>query len=696
MAWLEFLGRFHPVFLHLPIGLLVGALGLELLNQKTKSTGLNAAILSLLFWGMITAIITAMLGYFLQWEGGYEERLLNIHKILGISTSALSVVVFLLRKFGTNRRIYLSVFALTTAVLLLAGHFGGALTHGSSYLTDKMPNGLRSVLGLPPKAAPEAEAVAVDASSLVFQDVIQPIFRQKCTSCHNPEKAKGELLLHNQAGVEKGGKDGPLFIAGDVDNSLLIQRIHLPVTNEDHMPPEGKKQLSEDEVALIEWWVQNHKTFEDRIQDVDVPESIQAVFAKSIKPENPVFRLELKDPGEKKLTSLRNEGVKVMRLAAENPLVEINMSYRQDLEPDFLKKLFPIADQIAYLNLSKSNVTDAMVKDLGRFPHLVRLYLDNTSITDAALEAIQGMEYLQYLNLYGTAVTDAGLVNLENLPQLQELFLWQTGVTDAGVQELSAKKPSLEINTGISGSNLGAIIPLQAPVIQTDETLFTDSLQVQLMLNVDGIKVFYTLDGSDPDSTSLLYNGPFTIKRTTEIRAFATKPGWQSSPIGSKQLIRSKYRPREVSLSVPPNQKYQGSGPSTLIDFHKGSNQFGDGQWLGFEKQDVTATLDMGSAVPVSHVTVSCLENASSWIFFPRGIQIEISNDGKSWKRQAQETYPEATGAATPAIKNFLVTFPEQSARFVRVKVTGQKTNPRWHPNPGEPCWLFVDEILVD
>ncbi|MCB0599749.1 MAG: chitobiase/beta-hexosaminidase C-terminal domain-containing protein [Saprospiraceae bacterium] len=696
MSWLEFLGRFHPVLLHLPIGLLIGAFGLELIQRKSRSAGMNAAIQSLLFWGMVTAIVTALLGFFLQWEGGYEERLLNIHKYLGISTAVLSVVVYLLKKTTTDHRAYLPVFGLTTTVMLLAGHFGGSLTHGSSYLSDQMPNGLRSLLGLPPKSAPVEEITSVDASSLVFQDVIQPIFRSKCTSCHNPEKAKGELLLHNQEGVEKGGKDGALFIAGDVENSLLIKRILLPLDNEDHMPPEGKKQLTEDEVALMEWWINNHRSYEDRIQDVSVPDNIQAVFAKSVKPENPVFRLDLKDPGEKKLTSLRNEGVKVMRLAAENPLLEINMSYRQDLEPDFLKKLFPIADQIAYLNLSKSNVTDDMIRDLGRFPHLVRLYLDNTSITDAGLESLKGLEYLQYLNLYGTGITDAGLTHLESLPHLEELYLWQSQVSDAGVEALQAKIPGLEVNTGITGNNLGGVIPLQAPVIQVDETLFTDSVQVQLILNVDGIRVYYTLDGSDPDTTSNLYSKPVTIKRTTEIRTFATKPGWQSSPVGSKQLIRSKYRPQDVTLNVPPNPKYQASGPSTLIDFNKGSNQFGDGQWLGFEKQDVTATLDMGSAVPLSHVTISCLENASSWIFFPRGIQVEVSSDARNWKNVVRESYPEATEAASPALKNFLVTFPEQNARYVRVKITGQKTNPRWHPNPGEPCWLFMDEILVD
>ena len=696
MSWLQFLGRFHPVILHLPIGILIGAFGLEWINRRRPKSGLDSAIQPLLFWGMVTAVITALLGFFLHWEGGYEARMLNLHKYLGIGTAALSCVIYFQKKTGFLKPWYFPMFGLTIITLLLAGHFGGSLTHGSAYLTDRIPPGMRNMLGMPEATDLTQEAVEIDSETLVFQDLIQPIFRRKCTSCHNPEKAKGELLLHNQEGVEKGGKDGPLFVAGDPESSLLIKRIHLPLDNEDHMPPDGKTQLTDDELTLIEWWISVHQGFTDRVADVKITDPVQAIFDKSRKIENPVFAMDLKDPGEKRLVSLRDQGVKVMRLAAENPLLEINMSYRSDLPDNFLRQLDPVADQIAYLNLGKTNVGDEMLSNLSRFKHLVRLYLDRSAITDVGLQYVNGLPYLEYLNLYGSAITDDGLSQLDNLPELKEIYLWQTKVTDEGIKELTTRYPQLMVSTGLSATEIGSVIALQPPVIQVDETLFTDSVLVRLILNMDEVNMYYTLDGTDPDSTSLRYSGPFYVKRTAEVKAFAAKEGWKPSPVDSKQLIRSKYRPKQVTLDKSPNQKYQAQGPGTLIDFNKGTNQFGDGKWLGFEKQDVTVTLDMGASIPISTVTVGCLENASSWIYFPRGIQVMVSVDGKQFKPAGKASFPEATQANAPATKNFTVTFPQQQARYIRVVAIGQKTNPRWHPNPGEPCWLFMDVILVD
>ena len=83
--------------------------------------------------------------------------------------------------------------------------------------------------------------------AIVFDHVIKPILEAKCIGCHNPDKLKGKLILTDSASIHKGGKTGKLFVAGNPDKSLLIQRIHLPHENKKHMPPAGKTQLTPDE-----------------------------------------------------------------------------------------------------------------------------------------------------------------------------------------------------------------------------------------------------------------------------------------------------------------------------------------------------------------------------------------------------------------------------------------------------------------
>jgi len=46
--------------------------------------------------------------------------------------------------------------------------------------------------------------------------------------------------------------------------------------------------------------------------------------------------------------------------------------------------------------------------------------------------------------------------------------------------------------------------------------------------------------------------------------------------------------------------------------------------------------------------------------------------------------------------KNFVVNFPKQNTQFVKVVINSNLQNPKWHPAPGAPCWVFIDEIMVD
>ena len=114
------------------------------------------------------------------------------------------------------------------------------MTHGEDYLWAKG----------------DGEAVVLTEESVVFEAVIQPIFKQKCEVCHNDQKTKGALNMSSIAKLLKGGKNGAIWKAGDPLNSHFIQRAKLPIDNKKHMPPKGKAQLSPDEVLLLTAWVQ--------------------------------------------------------------------------------------------------------------------------------------------------------------------------------------------------------------------------------------------------------------------------------------------------------------------------------------------------------------------------------------------------------------------------------------------------------
>ena len=100
------------------------------------------------------------------------------------------------------------------------------------------------------------------------------------------------------------------------------------------------------------------------------------------------------------------------------------------------------------LDLRRTQVTDAGLKELAGLKSLQALDLGDTKVTDAGLKELAGLKNLQTLDLCNTQVTDAGLKELAGLKSLQALDLRSTQVTDAGLKELAGLKNLQTLNLG--------------------------------------------------------------------------------------------------------------------------------------------------------------------------------------------------------------------------------------------------------
>jgi hypothetical protein len=139
-----------------------------------------------------------------------------------------------------------------------------------------------------------------------------------------------------------------------------------------------------------------------------------------------------------------------MPLAANTNLLSVNFSLAgSKIDDAALESLKGVTDQIVWLNLANTSVTDKGLAALTGLKNLRRLHLEKTGIGDDGLAAVKGLAELQYLNLYSTKVSDKGLANLGGLKKLKNVYLWQTSVTDAGAADLAKALPGLYINRGI-------------------------------------------------------------------------------------------------------------------------------------------------------------------------------------------------------------------------------------------------------
>ncbi len=152
----------------------------------------------------------------------------------------------------------------------------------------------------------------------------------------------------------------------------------------------------------------------------------------------------------KALEKLNQAGAVAIPLAANTNVVSVNFSMAGAKVNDAaLEDLKPLAEQLVWLNLAGTSVTDAGLKSLAAFKNLQRLHLERTAVGDEGLGAVGGLAELRYLNLYSTKVTDKGLGALKNLKKLQSLYVWQTAVTEEGAKGLNGALASLKINRGV-------------------------------------------------------------------------------------------------------------------------------------------------------------------------------------------------------------------------------------------------------
>jgi uncharacterized membrane protein len=253
---LLFAGRLHPLLVHLPIGMMVALAALELAALLPRYKNANASAGFILALAAPLAVVTALCGWLLSQEGGYDETLLAWHQWLGIATAAGCVVTAMLFCSGKSA-VYRASLLVTVTVLMAAGHLGGSLTHGSDFLTRYAPWPLNKLLGVASVETIPPAMVVKDPSLLpIFAGVIQPVLAANCTVCHGAKKSKGKLRLDSLAALLKGSEDGVVIKPGDAEQSPLVQRLLLPLASDDHMPPEGKKQPTADEIALLKWWVE--------------------------------------------------------------------------------------------------------------------------------------------------------------------------------------------------------------------------------------------------------------------------------------------------------------------------------------------------------------------------------------------------------------------------------------------------------
>jgi len=442
-----FAGRLHPLILHFPIVLIILTLLFEVAGRYYRLKVGENTVMVLLIAAAVSALVSIAAGFFLFASGEYSGNLMERHFWAGAITGAaifITLGLFYIHR-STSRYYYLYFggLLLTNAAVGYTSHLGGSITHGQDYLTEHLELLFHAFEGEDEKA---------ESEMLVYEDMIDPIFEAKCISCHNAQRAKGELLLTTHKDILKGGESGqPSVTQGAPQESELYKRVILPQDHKDRMPPEGKTPLQESEIALLKFWIASGATDTLKVVHAQQVDTMQQVV-KGLLPELARYRRKAQIEKvkqkelEEELAQLSGKLDIVIRpdsLSDEN-LYAISMKFPPaPFTNDQFRELSPYFGVFSKASLISSGLDDAGLYYIGQMVNLRELYLQKTGVDGSGIIHLQKLPYLEVLNLSFTKVDDKSVIDLLNFPTLREVYLYRTNTSMQMIEALRKYRPEV-------------------------------------------------------------------------------------------------------------------------------------------------------------------------------------------------------------------------------------------------------------
>jgi len=204
-----------------------------------------------------------------------------------------------------------------------------------------------------------------------------------------------------------------------------------------------------------------------------------------------------------------------------------------------------------------------------------------------------------------------------------------------------------------------------------------------------------------------VYSTPVIINSDRELHGWLQREGL-TGPISKRRFLFNKATAHPITLSTPPNERYNEGGAFTLVDGITAQEKRVNTEWLGW-REGVTITVDLGSEQDISYVGIGALNETYGWIHIPKAVEFSVSIDGKTFSPLGidlptmNEIPLQLVDAAWRTDKAMAIiqgrhqfkTDKAGKGRYVRIHVQHIGDIPPGFPGAGSPAWMFLDEIEV-
>ena len=683
-----FVGRFHPVLLHLPITLIILLVPFSVYLQRRKDTDDLSSIFDLvLHYIALISTLTALAGFLLAADGGYDKDSLLFHKWLGVAVAfSTHSLVYIKKAFAQNAMVWNIAMSSTLIVMVAGSHFGGNLTHGEGFFAFK--NDVKPTIAI----------AKFTAKTTVYQGAVQPILEAKCLTCHNDKKMKGGLNLSSFQVASKGGKSGAAWVSGDPDKSLLIERMLLDMDDKKHMPPKGKAQLSAAEILLFKEWIKAGasptKTYHS-LADTDTLKTIVSSIINAVPAVKATKTYSFSAASASTIEQLNSPFRRILPLASNSPALSVKFYLKEKYDLNMLKECKSISEQVVEVNLSSMPADDKAIEVLSSFENIERINLNGTAISGKNLGLLKSNKHLEQVSLASTAVGYAMLDALGAMPSLKKVFLWNTSLKPAEMDAIRKKFPKINWDLGyIPDKN--ELLKLTKPrLLDEEKRIYAPGELIAFKPQMSGVQIRYTIDGSNPDSlTSTLYTKPFPVIGMMKLRAISVSPGWKTSDTTDNTFFLKGFKPDSIRMINEADKQYKGQGAITLTDLVKGTPGNLNINWLGYRDNSFKIGAYFSNGEDIQQILLSTVEHIDGYIMPAKKIIIKGGDSPKSMKLLKTIVPEQPTEKRRRRLIPFVIPLEKKQYKYFEIEAFPVNVLPKWHPGKGDRGWVFVDEVF--
>ena len=627
--WMQPLGRMHPALLHFPIvvlilGVIMGLRRFAVNHQA--NTSFDGFARNLLLVGALLAGTTVIMGLFLSREEGYSGEALVWHKWAGASIFFLSSAMYWINdQPWFKKALAWSSGLVLIGVILFTGHFGGVLSHGENFIIQPILSNIKKPL------------VPIE-KAIVYDDIIYPIFSAKCASCHNLQKQKGELSFADSFSIKKGGKSGQLFVAGNPEISLLLQRVHLPMDDEKHMPPTSRAQLSPDEINLLGWWIKNQASFTQKVLELSPTDPLRLLASRMLKgPEAVEDNFDFSAADQKIIAKLNSDYRVILPVAKESPGLDVRIYNKDIYNVKQLEELGEIKNQVVSLSLAKLPVKNEDLNKVSMFENLRKLDINFTEVNTSGLAALSSLKHLHTLCLSGTKIASSGFKEvIGKFKNLTTVTLWSTGLSAQEISQLQKTFKNINFVEGFVIDET-AKLTLNPPQVKNKSLVFSDSINVALFHPINGTEIRYSIDGTEPDSiSSPIFNNNTFISKTTNVKAKVFKQGWYSSDVVEFSFLKNSFVPDSTTLLCQLSSRHLAEGANTFFNKKLGvigaNNPAWANYWAAVRDNDLVLECIFKSPITLSSFGMHIMVEEVTGIYPPKTVEIWGGDNPKSMR----------------------------------------------------------------